>query len=192
MPTKQLPNISPLVYDYFYAFDKVDEYYNGNFRNLTAIQKVAEEVKSRDLKREDVASVLEEQNKNYGCGTETLSNIQKLGQADVCAVVTGQQVGLFSGPLYTIHKSLTAIKLAEYLNQKCAGGFVPVFWLASDDHDLAEIDHIKLLNKDSNIEKIHYQAQVPNSKIPASKILFDSDISRSIHCLEDLTHDSEF
>jgi len=190
--TKQLPNISPLVYDYFYAYEKVDDYYNGNFRDWDAIQRVAAEVSSRDLKREDITDVLEEQNTNFGCGTQTLDNIRKLRQADTCAVVTGQQVGLFSGPLYTIYKSLTAIKLAEYLSQKCAGNFVPVFWLASDDHDLAEIDHIKLLNKDNDIEKIHYQAPVSSGKIPATKIVFTPEISRSIDCLEDLTHDSEF
>lgn len=170
----------------------MNEYYNGNFRDLNAIQKVAEIVESRDLEREQVAAVLDEQNRSYGCGPETLANIQKIRQADTCAVVTGQQVGLFSGPLYTIYKSLTAIKLAEYLNQKNVGNFVPVFWMASDDHDLAEIDHIKLLNKDNDIEKIHYQTQVPSIKIPANEIRFNTEISRSMQCLEDLTHDSDF
>lgn len=192
IPTRLLPNISSLIYDYYYAYDKVDEYYNGNFRDLSAIQRAAENVKLRKLKRENISAVLGEQNRNYGCGTETLENIRKLGQADTCAVVTGQQVGLFSGPLYTIYKSLTAIKLAEYLNKKNAGSFVPVFWLASEDHDLAEIDHITILNKDNNIEKIQNQVQGSNGKTPASKILFTPEISRSLQRLEDLTHDSEF
>lgn len=168
------------------------EYFSGNFRDFGAIGTVAERVKLRDLERKNLAAVLEEQNKGYGCGAETLDNIQKLSQAKTCAVVTGQQVGLFSGPLYTVYKSLTAIKLAEYLNQKCAGNFVPVFWMASDDHDLAEIDHVKLLNKDNDIEKIHYQAQVSGIKIPAFNIAFNSEISRCIQGLEDITHDSEF
>ena len=63
-----------------------------------------------------------------------------LSQPGAVAVVTGQQVGLFSGPAYTIYKALTAAKLAEHLSQRGTPA-VPVFWLATEDHDFAEVNH---------------------------------------------------
>jgi bacillithiol biosynthesis cysteine-adding enzyme BshC len=185
-------NISPLANDYIYVYDKVGEFFAGNFRNLTAFQHQTDRVRSRDVDRESLAAVLLKQNQDYGCGKETLKNIDRLAQEHACAVVTGQQVGLFSGPLYTIYKSLTVIKLAEHLNQNCRGIYVPVFWLASDDHDFAEIDHINLLNEDNQIERIHYKPSSSTLKIPASNLILSAEISNCIRCLQDLTRNSEF
>ena len=105
-------NVSPLTQDYRYAYDKVGDFFNGDFRNQAAFQHQAESVKFRDLKREPLAAVLLKINQDYGCVSQTRQNIDRLIQAEACAVVTGQQVGLFSGPLYTLYKSLTTIKLA--------------------------------------------------------------------------------
>ena len=188
----KLPGLSSLVHDYYYDYAKVSQFYNGNFRNLTDFHRQAEKVRSFTFQRNKLAALLEEQNRNYGCGRETLGNIKNLKQDQTCAVVTGQQVGLFSGPLYTIYKALTAIKLAEYLNQNGRGSFVPIFWLAADDHDLAEIDHITLLNKNNQIEKIQCVSNPLSAKLPASKILLTQEINKCVQQLEKLSHDSEF
>ncbi len=185
-------NTSPLANDYIYAYDKVGEFFNGDFRNLETFQHQTERVRSRDVDRESLVDVLLKQNRDYGCGSQTLKNIDRLVQNQACAVVTGQQVGLFSGPLYTIYKSLTTIKLAEHLNQNCQGSYVPIFWLASDDHDFAEIDHINLLNEDNQIEKIHYESPLSHLKIPASKLILTSEMSNCFQRLQDLTRNSEF
>ncbi len=192
IPTKKLPNISSLVYDYFYEYDKVKEFFGGNFRDPAVYSLQTEKVRSRDYPREQLTAILKELNLSYGCGAQTVGNIKKFIQDKACAVVTGQQVGLFSGPLYTIFKALTAIKLTESLNQNSLGCFVPVFWLASDDHDFAEIDHITLLDKKNQIEEIKYHAHVANLKRPVSKIMLSTEISNCIQQLKDLTHDSEF
>ena len=192
IPTNKLPNISSLAYDYFYEYDKVSEFFTGDFRDPTSYTLQTEKVRSRDLPREQLAAILKEQNLSYGCGAQTVGNIQKFIQDRACAVVTGQQVGLFSGPLYTIFKALTAIKLAESLNQTSLGCFVPVFWLASDDHDFGEINHITLLDKENQIEDIQYQGHSANLKTPVSEIVLSAEISNCIQQLNDLTHDSEF
>jgi bacillithiol biosynthesis cysteine-adding enzyme BshC len=180
------------VYDYFYEYDKVSEFFTGNFRDQTAYSLQAEKVRSRNLPREQLATLLKEQNLNYGCGDQTVGNIKKFIQDEACAVVTGQQVGLFSGPLYTIFKALTAIKLTESLNQNSLGCFVPVFWLASNDHDFAEINHIFLLDKENRIENIKYHGHSASLKTPVSKVILSTEISNCIQQLKDLTHDSEF
>lgn len=67
--------------------------------------------------------------------------LSTLAEANSVVVVTGQQVGLFLGPLYTIYKAATAIVLAEALTLETGVPAVPVFWMATEDHDFAEIDH---------------------------------------------------
>jgi bacillithiol biosynthesis cysteine-adding enzyme BshC len=192
IPTNKLPKISSLVLDYFYEYDKVSDFFAGDFQDPTAYSLQTEKIRSRDLPREQLAAILKEQNLSYGCGTQTVGNIQKFIQDKACAVVTGQQVGLFSGPLYTIYKAQTAIKLAESLNQNNLGCFVPVFWLASDDHDFEEINHITFLNKENKIEDIKYQGHLSHLKKPVSKIVLSAEISNCIQQLNDLTRDSEF
>ncbi len=185
-------NITPLAHDYIYAYEKVSGFYCGDFRDLSAYKNQAKKIKSQRQERETLAAVLREQNQLYGCDSQTLRNIDKLIQNQTCAVVTGQQVGLFSGPLYTVYKSLSAIKLAEYLNQNCQGNFVPVFWLASDDHDFAEIDHIILLDKDNRIEEVRYRSSLSHKKIPAYGFSLTEEIEECIQHLDDSTRDSEF
>src|SRR6266545_8219750 len=70
----------------------------------------------------------------------------KLGRGAVVAVTTGQQPGLFTGPLYTIYKALSAIALAARLERERGTPVVPVFWVAGDDHDFAEANHAWFVN----------------------------------------------
>ncbi|MFC2156287.1 bacillithiol biosynthesis cysteine-adding enzyme BshC [Acidobacteriota bacterium] len=192
MSALQVPNLSPLVSDYLYRYEKVAGFYNGDFRDLQIIRNRTESYQSIDYHRKELTSILKEQNRGYGCGETTLANIDKLRQDTTCAVVTGQQVGLFSGPLYTIYKTLTAIKLADILNKRGDGYFVPVFWLASEDHDIAEIDHIDLLDKNNEAQRIRFELDDHDFQTPASKILLTQDVSRCLDQLNELTHDSEF
>jgi bacillithiol biosynthesis cysteine-adding enzyme BshC len=190
-PTR-LPHLPALVEDYLHDFGKVREFYNGDFREPSAFERQTERVRSRRIARGDLAAVLSEQNGRYGCGPETLGAIGRLVRDEACAVVTGQQVGLFSGPLYTIYKALTAIKLADSLNSRGLGSFVPVFWLASDDHDLAEIDHIALMDKDNRLGEIRCPTPSHESKVPVSNVPLSPDIGDCLEQLKDMTPDTEF
>jgi bacillithiol biosynthesis cysteine-adding enzyme BshC len=97
-------------------------------------------------RREHVSAILERQNKSWNASPQTFANINRL-RGGAAAVVTGQQVGLFGGPMFVIYKALTAVKLAE---QATAAGIdaVPVFWLATYDHDLAEVNHTAMPGAD--------------------------------------------
>jgi bacillithiol synthase len=185
-------HLPPLVDDYFYDHRKVCEFYNGDFREPEAFERQTERVRSRQIARKDLAAVLTEQNGSYGCGPETLREIEKIVRDEACAVVTGQQVGLFSGPLYTIYKALTAIKLSDALNRRGLGSFVPVFWLASDDHDLAEIDHIAFMDKDNRLREIRCPTPSRESKVPVSNIPLPQEIGDCLEQLKELTLDTEF
>jgi bacillithiol synthase len=192
IPMNNLPRLPRLVHDYFYSYGKVEEFYNGDFRDAAAFTRQTERAIARPLPRKLLAEVLAEQNQSYGCGARTLDQIQKIAREKACAVVTGQQVGIFSGPLYTIYKALTAIKLAEDLNRRGVGSFVPVFWLASDDHDMAEIDHIVLLDKNYQLRDVRCPMPSGEAKVPASHVVLPPDITDCLRQLEEFTRDSEF
>ncbi len=92
--------------------------------------------------RAAVAQLLAEQNKNLGASAESLTNVQRLASG-ASAVVTGQQVGLLGGPLLTLLKAATAIRKAEEAT-RAGHPQVPIFWLASEDHDWAEVNQATL------------------------------------------------
>ena len=100
-----------------------------------AARVAAERARHRDA----VADVLAEQNRAWGAGPDVLAAAEALRRSDAVAVVTGQQLGLFAGPLYTVYKARTAVRLAARLAEETGRPAVPVFWLADEDHDWAEI-----------------------------------------------------
>ena len=97
------------------------------------------EIRLEDSVRRAVVEVLRNQNRAFGGDDATTRNLDRLRDGAV-AVVTGQQVGLFGGPAYSIYKALTAVHVARELTERGVNA-VPVFWLATEDHDLAEVDH---------------------------------------------------
>lgn len=100
-----------------------------------------------------LADALAQQSREFGAGEAALANIEKLRQG-ARAVVTGQQVGLFGGPLLTLLKASTAIARARQATKASGVEHVPVFWLATEDHDFAEVDQAALLTKTS-VEVLH-------------------------------------
>ena len=93
-----------------------------------------------------LADLLTAQNRTFGASSSALINIEKL-RTGARAVVTGQQVGLLGGPLLTLLKAATAIARASEATLATGVDHVPIFWLATEDHDLAEVDQVHLLSK---------------------------------------------
>ena len=100
-----------------------------------AARTAAEGARHRDA----VADVLAEQNAAWGASPDVLGGVETLRDSASVAIVTGQQLGLFAGPLYTVYKARTAVRLAERLGWETGRPAVPVFWLADEDHDFAEV-----------------------------------------------------
>jgi bacillithiol biosynthesis cysteine-adding enzyme BshC len=153
-----IPGNHNLFLDYLYEFENVKDFYKTNFRNkdeyLKTFAKVAE---SHGHSREQLVSALDGQYKDFNASAKTRKNISALGDNSTVAVVTGQQLGIMGGPLYTIYKIITAIKLSTTLSDRYDEyQFVPVFWLEADDHDFNEVREINLINDTNEIKKIAY------------------------------------
>lgn len=138
IPLSAIPHTSKLFLDYLSQFEKVSQFYpRPATRSWLAEQ--AKSVQYDGARRQQVADVLERQNRAFGAGEATLKALQCFREGAV-AVVSGQQVGLFGGPLYSVLKAATALSATEDL-KKAGIPAVAVFWLATEDHDLDEINH---------------------------------------------------
>jgi bacillithiol synthase len=135
---RQLPHQPPLFLEYLDHYEKVKSFYRHP-PTMKAVLRAAGKIEYPEERRARVAEILGRQNASFGGGAETSANLERLSNG-VVAVVTGQQVGLFGGPAYSFYKALTAIEIAEELTR---GGLdaVPVFWMATEDHDLEEVHH---------------------------------------------------
>lgn len=120
-------------------YDTVASLYSKNFRDSTSFQRRLEELESQPINREALWKALEAYNKSLGCSDNTLKNLDRLKQQDSVVVVTGQQAGIFTGALYTVYKAITTLKLAKSMEAEIGRPVVPVFWIASEDHDFHEI-----------------------------------------------------
>jgi bacillithiol synthase len=134
----ELPGMTRLYSAYLSDFSRVAEFYIHP-PNTKGIDEAIREMQLDGSVRRAVVDVLREQNRAFGGDGATLRNLDRLRDGAV-AVVTGQQVGLFGGPAYSVYKAITAVRLSRELTER---GFdaVPVFWLATEDHDLAEVNH---------------------------------------------------
>jgi bacillithiol biosynthesis cysteine-adding enzyme BshC len=138
-------------------------------------------------RRSRVAEVLSRQNRRWNANPETLANIEKL-RAGACAVVTGQQVGLFLGPAYTLYKAVTAIRLAKELTKRGVDA-VPVFWLASEDHDLAEVNHAFVPDANGELQRLETSSHGTHAA-PVGRVALSDDAAALLKQLEQLLGDS--
>src|SRR6266700_3498212 len=134
----QLPHQPALFLAYLENFEKVKAFY-AHPPSIEAVTQAAHKLDYASDRRAQVAAILGKQNAELGAGTETQANLERLANGAL-AVVSGQQVGLFGGPAYAAYKALTAIQIAEELTRDGLDA-VPVFWMATEDHDLEEVRH---------------------------------------------------
>src|ERR1700730_8190840 len=136
---RRLPHQPKLFVRLIDDYSSVKEFY-AHPPNMDAVKEVAARLDYPAERRREVARLLREQNAAFGASVATTSNLEKLERGAV-AVVSGQQVGLFGGPAYAVYKALTAIRLAEELSEAGVPA-VPIFWMATEDHDLDEVRHV--------------------------------------------------
>lgn len=196
IPFTELPEQSKLFTDYIYDFDKVRKYYSVDFSSDEELRNHFSKVLSSfNRKRKEIVELLRQQNSQMNNSSDYVSLLEALNKDNALAVVTGQQVGLFCGPLYTLFKTISAIKLAKELRERFPGfDFVPVFWLEGDDHDLDESNHIHLLNSTSDVVRVEaiFTNGEDENLLPLSEIKFDASIEQVFQQIDALLPATDF
>ncbi len=142
----EIPHQSKLFLDFQTDSSETARFYPEKQTDLKDF--AAKVLANYKIDRNALCDALTEINKSFGVGQKTLENIELLREKDCLAIVTGQQAGLFSGALYTIYKALSAVKMCEDLRSQNIKA-VPVFWIAEEDHDFAEVKKTYVLSASS-------------------------------------------
>ena len=188
----RIPHQTRLFLDYLRDPIALREFYPSAVRFHHELSSRAPEVlAAHQTDRAALCDALQDMNSAWGAGEETLTNLQLLRDADCLAVVTGQQAGLFSGPLYTIYKALSAVKLAGCLTQRQTKA-VPVFWIATEDHDFPEVAKAEFIGRDCKLAEVEVSADLHREGQPVGRVVIDNSIDAVLSQLLELLPSSEF
>ena len=192
LPFERIPHQSRLFLDYLKDPLALQKFYPSAIRFHHELpQRVPEVLSAYKADRQRVCDALAAMNERWGAGEATLDNIRLLRDSDCIAVVSGQQAGLFTGPLYTIYKALSAVKLAGCLRQRNTKA-VPVFWMAAEDHDFAEVAKAEVIGRDCQLKHVEVPTDLHREGQPVGHVSLDHSINLAVCQLCELLPNSEF
>ena len=192
LPFERIPHQTKLFLDYLRDPLALHRFYPSAVRFHHELpQRTTEVLAAQQVDRTDLCDALREMNAGWGAGSETLANIELLRDADCLAVVSGQQAGLFTGPLYTIYKALSAVKLAGCLRQRNTKA-VSVFWMATEDHDFLEVAKAKFIGRDCRLVNVEAPQEFHREGSPVGLVRVDESIESVIAKSLELLPISEF
>lgn len=191
-----IPFNQNLFLDYIQEYENVEKYYHRNFRNVESYPDFFNSLISENRHhREGLVEIIRDQYSGAELSKQTENNIELLTSTKTLAVVTGQQLGILGGPLYTLYKIITVIKLCNYLKENYDSfNFVPVFWMEGDDHDFDEASSVSIVDNDNNVSVLKYEDGLTeeDNRGSVGKLLFGSSLSNLLEKLDKNLRDSEF
>ncbi len=183
--------MSRLSTDYAFDYGRLADFYNGNPADPAAWRDAIARTQRHDRPRDGVAAVISAQQRRRGAPAEALAAGEQLRDPHTVAVVTGQQVGLFGGPLYTLLKAVTAIRLAERVRQEHRVPAVAVFWVHDEDHDWEEVRECTVLDPEAAPRAVSLPTTGEPGR-PMSQVTLDASVDAALAQLRALLPQTEF
>lgn len=157
LPFRKLPRQNEQFLRYLERAPQIVRFYS-RAPELGSLKVAAEQdMRSFNFPRSRIAAILQRQNAAWGNSEAAFDRIRDLERPGSVAILTGQQVGLFTGPLYTVYKAMTALRLAEEL-RRFGIPAAAVFWMDAEDHDLAEVTRIAALDRGGGLHRMDCRA----------------------------------
>jgi bacillithiol biosynthesis cysteine-adding enzyme BshC len=180
---RQLPWINRLASDYARDFERLAPFYRGSPAHAADWTAAIERAQRHARPRSEVAAILHAQQARRGAPAEARSAAAQVADARTVAVVTGQQAGVFGGPLFTLLKALSAIALAEHVRTTYRIPAVAVFWVDAEDHDWDEVRSCGVLDAELARQSVTVP-DVPGAHQEAvGRLRFDDQIGAAIDAL---------
>jgi bacillithiol synthase len=170
-----IPAINKFASQYLKQEEPVTSFFHYNINSSSVFSDRMKDLASRQFQREDLAECISSYMKSLPSSEKVEESLGKL-RNDAVTVIAGQQAGLMTGPLYTIHKIISVIQLARQQEAKLKHPVVPVFWIAGEDHDYQEVNHI-YVEKGSKLEKVGYPERVVEKKM-TSHITYNKTVMK--------------
>ncbi len=178
---------SSLFKTYVSNYEELNEFYSSNPFSFDSIKNHVDAISDTDVNRSDLISAIK---KFHGkIGIDQSQQLNKLSDEKALVIVTGQQLGIYGGPLFTIYKTATAISLAKNLEIKLDRPVVPVFWLADEDHDFEEVTGFGIPGNEKLI-KLSYTGS--GGRKPVSDEVLDDNLNTLKADIKEELFDTDF
>ena len=189
---RRFPWIKPLVIDYAFDYAKVADFFAGDPRDPQAWREAIARTRAHPRALDAIADLIAAQQQRRGAPAEALAAAARLRDPQTVAVVTGQQAGLFGGPLFTLLKALTAIQLAGTLRAQHGVSAVAVFWIDAEDHDWDEVKSCGVLDA-SLAHRTIAIGNPPGAQLePVARVRLDDSIGAALAELAATLPQTEF
>ncbi len=192
LDVRQLAWIRPLVGAYAHDFQSVAPLFAGNPADASAWRETIARVQRAPRDRGAIAAVLDAQQERRGAPEAARQAARTLADPQSVAIVTGQQAGLFGGPLYTLLKAVTTIQLAAKVRQEHGTPVVPVFWVDAEDHDWDEVRTAHILDAAFALKDVVLSNVAGAGERPIARLLLDDGIHDAMAELESTLQPTEF
>lgn len=159
-----LPATNQFASDYLQQTTNIQSFFHYQYNKPEAYKERIAELRKRAFPRQELASHIQEFMAKYPTAPQVDSSIEKLKEPESVVVIGGQQAGILTGPLYTIHKVISIVALAEQKEKELGIPVIPVFWIAGEDHDFPEVNHIFIPAEDK-VEKSTIPQKVLQKKM---------------------------
>ena len=186
-PSRTL-GFTQLYLDFLAGHDPAKGFYSSS-----ALDQIAERLDALEYDRTPIVEILRQQNQSFHSSKLAFSNIERLADRRAVCICAGQQAGLFGGPMLSLIKGLAIAKAAPILSERLRRPVIPIFWIAGDDHDFAEVNHTVILDKAGEPHKVEYST-APDSAPPVGNVQFSDSaaLSSAVTSLREGLGDSDF
>ncbi len=189
---RRFPWIKRLASDYAFDYARVAEFFAGNPTDPAAWRDAVARAQRHPRDRDRITDIVMAQQRLRGAPPDALAAAARLRDPLSVAVVTGQQAGLFGGPLFTLLKAVTTLRLAERTAAEYRAPTVAVFWIDAEDHDWNEVQSCGVLNADLELVRMALGRPPGAGEGPVARVLLDSSIEEAVAMLAATVPATEF
>jgi bacillithiol biosynthesis cysteine-adding enzyme BshC len=189
---RRFPWIRPLAGDYAYNFSKVEGLYAGNPMEPEAWRDAVARAQQKTRDRGTLVSLLQAQQAQRQAPPAARAAVARLADPAAVTVVTGQQAGVFGGPLFTLLKALTALQLARRTERDLKVPVVAVFWVDAEDHDWEEVRSCTVLDAEFQPRTVTLADLDGAGELPIAQLALAPHVEQSINELAAILQRTEF